>query len=119
MKIFFDNGTPRPIARSLTGHQVTHARRSGWHQLANGELIQTVEAAGYDVFLTTDENIRYQQNLRDRKIALVVLGNQQWPLVKLYLDRIVAVVEASVPGSYAEVDIPFPGLDQIPTYPPR
>jgi hypothetical protein len=107
MKILFDNGTPKPIARCLTGHEVTYARRIGWHELENGELIQRAEEAGYDVLLSTDKNIRYQQNLSDRKIALVVLGNQQWPAVRLYLDRIAAAVNAATPGSFAEVDIPL------------
>ena len=107
MRILFDNGTPKPIARSLAGHEIAHARRIGWHELKNGELIQRAEEAGYEVLLSTDKNIRYQQNLSRRKIALVVLGNQQWPLVKLRLDRVVAAVNAATPGSYAEVDIPF------------
>jgi hypothetical protein len=59
------------------------------------------------VLLSTDKNIRYQQNLSGRKLALVVLGNQQWPAVRLHLDRIAAVVNAATPGSYTEVDIPF------------
>jgi len=107
MKILFDNGTPTPIARSLTGHEVTYARRIGWHELENGELIRQAEEAGYEVLLSTDKNIRYQQNLSGRKIALVVLGNQQWPLVKLHLDKIAAAVNAATPGSYTEVGIPF------------
>ena len=107
MKIPFDNGTPKPIVRCLTGHEVTYARRIGWHELENGELIQRAEEAGYDVRLSTDKNIRYQQNLSDRKIALVVLGNPQWPAVRLCLDRIAAAVNAATPGSFAEVDIPY------------
>jgi hypothetical protein len=107
MKILFDNGTPNPIADHLAGHEVTYARRIGWHELENGELIQRAEEAGYDVLLSTDKNIRYQQNLSGRKIALVVLGNSQWPVVRLHLDRIAAAVNAATPGSYAEVDIPL------------
>jgi glutamate racemase len=107
MKILFDNGTPKPIARSLTNHEISFARRIGWHELGNGELIQKAEEAGYDVLLSTDKNIRYQQNLSGRKIALVVLGNQQWPLVKRHLDKIAAAVDACTPGSYTEVEIPF------------
>jgi hypothetical protein len=107
MKILFDNGTPRPIAARLTGHEVTFARRIGWHELGNGDLIRQAEEAGYEVLLSTDKSIRYQQNLAGRKIALVILGNQQWPVVRLYLDRIAAAVNASTPGSYAEVEIPF------------
>jgi hypothetical protein len=107
MKILFDNGVPRPIARCLTGHEITYARRIGWHELGNGELIRQAEDAEYDVLLSTDKNIRYQQNLTGRKIALVILGNQQWPLVRLRLDRIAAAVNACTPGSYVEVEIPF------------
>jgi hypothetical protein len=80
MKILFDNGTPKPIAISLSGHAITFARRIGWHELKNGELIERAEEAGYEVLVSTDKNIRYQQNLAGRKIALVILGNQQWPL---------------------------------------
>ncbi len=106
MKILFDNGTPKPIARSLAGHTVSFARRVGWHELKNGELIQQAEDAGYEVLLSTDKNIRYQQNLTGRKIALVILGNQKWPLVKLHLDKIAVAVNAATPGSFTEVDIP-------------
>jgi len=74
MKILFDNDTPKPITRSLTGHQITFARQIDWHELENGDLIQQAEEAGYEVLLSTDKNIRYQQNLSDRRIALVVLG---------------------------------------------
>lgn len=107
MKILFDNGTPKPIARSLIGHEVAYARQIRWHELENGELIQRAEDAGFDVFLSTDKNIRYQQNLAGRKIAIVVLSNQQWPNVKLALDRIAIAVNTCTPGSYTEVEIPF------------
>ena len=107
MKILFDNGTPKPIAEKLVGHDISFARKIGWHELENGDLIQQAEDNGYDVLLSTDKNIRYQQNLLTRKIALVVLGNAQWPVVRLYLDRIVAAVNACTSGSYIEVDIPF------------
>ena len=107
MKILFDNGAPNPIARNLVGHVVTFARKIGWHELENGELIQRAEEAGYEILLSTDKNIRYQQNLVGRKIALVVLGNSQWPMVRLHLDKIVVAVNACTPGSYAEVEIPF------------
>jgi len=107
MKILFDNGTPKPIARSPIGHEVSYARRIGWHEPGNGDLIRQAEEAGYEVLLSTDKNIRYQQNLTGRKIALVILGNQQWPLVKLHLEKIAAAANAATPGSFAEVEIPF------------
>ena len=107
MKVLFDNGTPKPIARNLAGHTVSYAREIGWHELGNGELIQMAEDAGYEVLVSTDKNIRYQQNLANRKIAPVVLGNSLWPIVRLYLDRIVAAINVCKPGSYTEVDTPF------------
>ena len=106
MRILFDNGTPNPIARNLAGHEVAFARQIGWHELKNGELLRQAEQAGVELLLTSDKNIRYQQNLSARRIAIVVLGNQQWPNLKLHLDRIVEAVNAAIPGSYAEVEIP-------------
>ena len=106
MKILFDNSTPKPIARSLIGHEVAFARQIGWHELKNGELIQRAEQAGYELLLTTDKNMLYQQNLSGRTIAIVVLGNQQWPDVRLHLERIAIAVNAVTPGSYTEVNIP-------------
>lgn len=79
----------------------------GWHTVSNGELLQLAEAAGFDLLLTTDKGIRYQQNLSGRKIAIVVLGNSTWRLVRLYLDRIALAVSDATPGSYTEVEIPF------------
>jgi len=107
MRILFDNGTPRGLARFLTGHSVEEARVHGWEELANGELIDAAVQAGFEVIVTTDKNIRYQQNLASRKIALVVLANSQWPMVKLVAENIVAAVNAAKPGSYVEVEVPF------------
>jgi predicted nuclease of predicted toxin-antitoxin system len=107
MRILFDNNTPRGLARFLTGHSVEEARMREWDQLANGELIAVAEQAGFEVMVTADKNIRYQQNLEGRKIALVVLKHSQWPMVKLVAERIAIAVNATQPGSYVEVDVPF------------
>ena len=107
MRILFDHGTPSGIAPSLAGHEVTEAIELGWDRISNGELLTQAEAAGFDLLLTTDKNIQYQQNLKERQIAIVVLRNSAWRIVRVYLDRIVAVVDKTTPGSYAEVDIPF------------
>jgi hypothetical protein len=107
MLILFDNGTPAPLRHALNDHVVVEAFERGWDRLLNGELIAAAEAAGFDVLLTTDKNMRYQQNLKGRKIAFVVLGNQQWPTLRRYVERVVAAVNAATPGSYTEVDIPF------------
>jgi hypothetical protein len=107
MRILFDHGTPSGIVRSLAGHEVTEAIERGWDKISNGELLTKAEAAGFQLLLTTDKRIRYQQNLKGRKIAIVVLGNSVWRVVRKHLDRIVEAVNAATPGSYAEVEIPF------------
>jgi predicted nuclease of predicted toxin-antitoxin system len=74
MLVLFDNGTPRNLARYLIGfHTVTEARARGWEELANGELLNQAEAAGFGVLVTTDKDLRYQQNLTGRKIAMACL----------------------------------------------
>jgi hypothetical protein len=109
MRILFDQGTPVQIRRFLQGHAIRTAREQGWSTLANGDLLRVAEEASFDVFLTTDKNLRYQQNLAGRTIAVIVLGNGLWPLVKPLLPQVVAAVEAAKPGSYTEVEIPTNG----------
>jgi hypothetical protein len=106
MLILFDQCTPRGLARSLSEHTIKEARAQGWDRLTNGELIRVAENAGFDLLLTTDKNIRYQQNLQHRKIAIVVLGKARWRLIKPLLATVVAAVNAAQPGTYTEVDIP-------------
>ena len=86
MLILFDNGTPAPLRHALHGHEVVEAIERGWDRLVNGELIAAAEEAGFDVLLTTDKNMRYQQNLSGRRIAFVVIGNQQWPILRRHVD---------------------------------
>ena len=106
MFILFDHVTPAGIARFLPGHRVTKAKDRGWDTLTNGDLLAEAERAGFEVLLTADKNIRHQQDLTGRRIAIVVLSTPQWPVVRLHLDMIAAAVNATTPGSYAEVNIP-------------
>ena len=106
MLILFDHVTPSGIARFLPAHTVTKAKDGGWHTLTNGDLLTEAERAGFDVLLTADKNMRYQQNLRGRRIATIVLSTPQWPVVRLYVERVAAAVNAAKPGSYTEVEIP-------------
>ncbi len=107
MRILFDNGTPRGVAAALLEHTVEEARARGWDTLGNGELLDAAESAGFDVLITTDRNLRYQQNLKSRKIAVVVLGKGRWTFIKKTLPEIAAAVATATPGSFVEVDIPF------------
>jgi hypothetical protein len=106
MLILFDQGAPRGIARWLLGHTVKEARAEGWDRLTNGELLKAAEEAGFDVLLTTDKNLRYQQNLEGRRIAIVVLGKGRWRLIRPVITTIVDAVNAAQPGTYTQVDIP-------------
>ena len=108
MRILFDQGVPRGLAESLRAYEVIEARKLQWEEISNGELLRLTEDAGFDLLLTTDKNVRYQQNLANRKISIVVLGNSPWWLGSQHLNEIVAVVKASEPGSFFEIDIPFP-----------
>ena len=108
MLVLFDNGTPRTLARFLVDqHMVTEARARGWQELENGALLREAEAAGFDVLITTDKNLRYQQNLMSRKIAIVVLGLGRWKLIRRRVAEVVAAVNAARPGNFAEVEIPY------------
>jgi hypothetical protein len=106
MRVLFDQATPVPIRPFLEGHIVSTAAGEGWDQLQNGELLDAAEAAGFEVFLTTDKNIRYQQNLVGRKIAVIVLGKQQWPELRQHIHLVAAAVNVAKAGTYVEVDIP-------------
>ena len=107
MLVLFDNGTPRTLARYLIDrHTVTEARARGWAELGNGELLNVAEAEGFEVLVTTDKNLRYQQNLAARTIALVVLGRGRWSLLRRHVGQIMAAIDAATPGSFAEVEIP-------------
>jgi hypothetical protein len=100
MLILFDHGTPRGLARSLSGHTVITAKARGWDKLSNGVLLQVAELAAVDLLLTTGQRIRYQQNLTGRKIAIVVLaGTTKWSQVRLHVERIAAVVDKTAPGA--------------------
>ena len=108
MLILFEHGTPRGLARAFANHTVITAQAKGWDRLNNGALLDAAEEAAFNLLLTTDQRIRYQQNLSGRSIAIVVLaGSTKWSRVRLHLERIVAAVNAAAPGSYAEVEIPF------------
>ena len=106
MLILFDQGTPVPIRPFLIGNTVETAAQRGWDKLKNGELLEAAEEAGFKVLVTPDKNIRYQQNLTLRRIALVVLGNPKWPVLCQHVERVVIAVNAAQPGSYTVVDIP-------------
>ena len=105
MRILFDQGVPSPLRRHLTGHAVDTAFEQGWSNLRNGALLDRAETDGYQLLVTTDQNLRHQQNLTDRQLALVVLLAASWPRIQRRVDDIRAVVDRIAPGQYIEVPI--------------
>jgi len=106
MRVLFDQSTPVPIRPFLKGHSVRTAAQQGWDTLRNGDLLNVAEESGFNVFVTPDKNMRYQQNLEGRRIAIVVIGTPQWPALRAHVERVVDAVNAATPGSYVEVEIP-------------
>ena len=107
MRILLDHCTPVPLGRHLSEHSVQTAARRGWATLRNGDLLNRAETAGYELLITTDQSMRYQQNMSDRKISIIILLSNSWPRIRLQTDRIrEAVTEISV-GQISEVEIPI------------
>jgi hypothetical protein len=107
MRILFDQATPVPLRPYLAGHTVRTAAEEGWDRLRNGDLLSAAEVAGFDMLLTTDRNMQYQQNIAGRKIAVVILSRQQWPQLRPHVQLVVDAVNAAIPGSFTEVEIPI------------
>ncbi len=107
MRVLFDHSAPAPLRFRLKSHVVTEAKDLGWERLSNGDLLNVAESEGFEVFVTADKNLRYQQNLTGRKIAIVVIGNAQWKVLRQYAARVVSAVDQAAPGSFVEVSVPF------------
>ena len=104
MRILFDQGTPVPLRDYLDTHAVVTVFELGWSNLANGELLAAAETS-FDLFITTDQQIRYQQNLKGRKLAILVLLTTSWPRIKMFIPQIIDGIEASKPGSYQAITL--------------
>jgi hypothetical protein len=109
LRILFDKNVPIGVRQFLAPHEVRTVVELNWPpQLENGELLKAAEEATFDVLITSDQNIRYQQNLMGRQLSLVVLGSNIWPIVRGYEAAIAAGIDASVPGSYQFIEMPLP-----------
>jgi len=106
MRILFDQAVPVPLRPHLVGHTVRTAAEEGWDRLRNGDLLSAAEEAGFDVLLTTDRNMCYQQNIAGRKISVVILSRQQWPQLQPHFQIVIDAVIAAKRGSLAEIEIP-------------
>jgi hypothetical protein len=109
LRVVFDKNVPIGVRRFLAEHEVRTFEETGWPlQVENGDLPKAAEAEGFDVVVTSDQNIRYQQNLTGRRLSLVVLGSNIWPLVSRHAASIGAAVARAAPGSYEFIEVPLP-----------
>ncbi len=106
MRLLFDHNVPAPLRRLLTRCEIKLAGELGWHELANGDLLVAAQQAGFDVLITADQNIRYQQNLADRRIALVVLSTNSWPDLEPHVVTIQQAIDRAGQEGYIELNLP-------------
>ena len=106
MRILFDQGTPVPLRGLLSPHQVETAFERGWSTLRNSNLLAAAEQEGFEVFVTTDKNLRNQQNLGGLRIAIVVLSSTSWPRIQKAATTVRQAIDTVLPGSFKEVEIP-------------
>ena len=104
MRILFDHDVPRPLRVLLHPHAVVTAAARGWERLSNGRLLDAAEQHDFDILITGDKQMRFQQNLRHRKIAIIVLGHCKWPDVKLSVPKIMDALQNAKSGACTLVE---------------
>ena len=102
MRVLFDQGTPVPLRRALAPHPVSTTYEMGWSNLENGDLLRAAEGR-FDLFVTTDQNLRYQQNLAGRQLAILVLPTTSWPEIQRHQSEVAAAIDSMQPGEYREL----------------
>ncbi len=105
MRILFDQGTPAPLRHAFVNHDVATIYEVGWANLSNGELLLQAESR-FELFITTDQNLRYQQNLTGRRLAILVLPTTSWPQIRPHSQQIAAAGLSMKPGEYVEFVLP-------------
>lgn len=105
MKILLDESIPQKMRLLIEGHEVITASFQGWSGLKNGDLLNAAEANSFDLFITADQELKYQQNLSNRKIAIIVLSTNNWTMIKEHYSEVRTAVDAARPGAYIEVTI--------------
>jgi predicted nuclease of predicted toxin-antitoxin system len=107
VRVLFDHNLPHKLRTSLDTlgkHEIVTASYMGWGDLTNGELLRTAEESGMDVLVTGDQSLLCEQNFTGRRLAIVALSTNNWPIVKNYLPRILAAIDSAIPGSFQAVE---------------
>jgi hypothetical protein len=108
LRILLDENIPAALRHLIVGHKVIPAHDIGWAGISNGALIIAAEAEGFEVLITADRNIRYQQNLTGRQLALIVLSTNIWPTIRANPAPILSAIDVIQPGHYVEVALDRP-----------
>jgi hypothetical protein len=118
LRLLLDQNMPHDLRDLLPGHTVKVSPEMGWERLSNGDLLTAAEHTGFDAMITGDKTIRYEQRLAGRRIALLVLSTNVWPVLRRHGDCIRKAVDGLVPGAYVELNLPRSALRRRPP-PPR
>jgi len=110
LRLLFDQNVPAPLAKLLFAHEVRTAEQMGWQAVSNGDLLAVADRQGFDVLITADQNLRYQQNLTTRRIGLIVLSTNNWNVLRENSLAVLDAVAAAGQGSYLELGLPRPAL---------
>ena len=105
MKVLFDHNVPFGLRKALTEHTVFLADEMGWAKVGNGELLKCAEDASFELMLTCDQNLIYQQNMAKRQISLVILNTNNWKVLLRNLRVIVEAVDLAERGSFRFLEI--------------
>ena len=106
MKIILDESTPQKLCTLIDArHTVVTTWFQGWSGLKNGALLNAAEREGFELFITADQELGYQQNLTDRSMAILVLSTNNWSLVKARINEITAAIDVTTPGSFVFIEI--------------
>ncbi len=105
MKVLLDECVPWPMHKLPVGHECKTAQQCGWGGITNGELLQKAEGR-FDAFITSDQNIRYRQNLAQRLIPILELSTNDLRRIRAATDSIQAALTGLQPGHYVRLDIP-------------
>jgi hypothetical protein len=105
VKVLFDQNVPRDLVRYLSAHKVTRSAELGWQELKNGDLLDEAQDKGFEVMVTAGRNLAYQQNLDNRRVAIVVLPSGNWPAVKAQIIEVVQAIDESEPGVFKELKL--------------
>ena len=104
MRVLLDENVPHKLRAHLAQHETVTVAYLGWGGLKNGELLKAAEEAAFDVFVTGDRVLQYQQNITGRKIAIISLSANNWPIIRHRVSEIAAAVDGAVPGTFTRVE---------------